>query len=481
MADTLWTCEDIEAATGGRASQPFTASGLSIDTRSIRPGDLFVALTDRRDGHDFVGAAFAAGAAGALVSRHVDAEGPVLIVDDVLDALKDMAVAARARSPAIRTAVTGSVGKTSVKEMLARIYAAAGPAHWPEKSFNNHWGVPLTLARMPEATARAIFEIGMSTPGEIAPRSRLVRPHHALITKIAPAHLEGVGSIEGVADEKADIFAGLEAGGTLIVPEDDVFRDRLARQGRAACPTASLESFGTAREATARLVSVETDGASSVAEIEVAGHRAKVELAAVGEHWAMNATAALLMATLTGIKLGDAADALRGFGPPPGRGTAQALHLPSGGTALLVDDSYNANPESMRAALEALGERRAPRRLAALGEMLEIGDGTREAHAGLAGAVEAAGVTEVFLAGEAMGALEEALAPGIGCTRAANADSLEEKVKNSLRDGDVLLIKGSNASGMGRLADALRDWSREASASVMGSGAERTARGQDAV
>lgn len=480
MAKATWTAADLHDATGGQVTAPFTASGVSIDSRSLEPGELFVALKDARDGHEFVEAAFEKGAAGALVSRHVG-EGPQVIVDDVMAALEQMAVAARARSAAIRTAVTGSVGKTSVKEMLAQIFRAAGPAHWSEKSFNNQWGVPLTLARMPEATARAVFEVGMSTPGEIAPRSRLVRPHHALITKIAPAHLEGMGTIEAVADEKADIFAGLEAGGTIIVPQDDAFRDRLAERGRAACPTASLESFGTDSASTARLVSMESDGMTSLAEIELTGRRVRVELAAVGDHWGLNAAAALLMATLTGIAIEDAAEALRGFGPPPGRGTVATLHLPGGGTALMIDDAYNANPESMRAALSALAGRPAGRRLAALGEMLEIGEGSAHEHAGLAAPIRAAGVEEVFLAGEAMSALEDALQAGIACVRAETADSLEEKVKNSVRDRDVLLIKGSNASGMGRLADALRQWSRDVSAGVMGSGAESTARGQDAV
>ncbi len=481
MAETLWTSADIEVATGGQASAPFVATGLSIDTRTLRPGELFVALADRRDGHEFVTAAFQAGAAGALVSQPVEAGGPLVQVDDVLVALENLAVGARARSPAIRTAVTGSVGKTSVKEMLAQIFRACGRAHWPEKSFNNHWGVPLTLARMPVATQRAIFEIGMSTPGEIAPRSRLVRPHHALITKIAPAHLEGMGTIEAIADEKADIFVGLEAGGTIIVPEDDRFRDHLAAHGRAACPTASVESFGTSPGATARLVSIESDGGKSLVEIEITGRRAKVELDAVGAHWGINAAAAILMATLTGIALDDGAQALRGYGPPPGRGTAQTLHLPGGGTALMVDDAYNANPESMRAALAALAARPGARRLAALGEMLEIGESSAREHAALAGPLQAAGISEVFLAGEAMKALDAALPDGIARTHGATADSLEEMVKNSVRDGDVLLIKGSNASGMGKLADALRDWSRDVSSGVMGSGVEDAARGRDAV
>lgn len=477
MSEPLWTSTDIEAATGGVASAPFAVSGLSIDTRTLQPGDLFVALKDVRDGHDFVPNAFEAGATGALVSRLVEGRGPFLKVEDVLPALEAMAVAARARSGAIRTAVTGSVGKTSVKEMLARIFRAAGPAHWPEKSFNNHWGVPLTLARMPASTERAVFEIGMSTPGEIAPRSKLVRPHHALITKIAPAHLEGLGSVEGVAREKAEIFAGLEAGGTVIVPEDDPFRDLLAERGREACPTATVESFGTGEEATARLVEATSDGVASRFVVDVAGQRAVVTLKAVGAHWGINAAAALLVATLTGMSLVDAADALCGFGPPPGRGTTETLRLPDGGTATLVDDAYNANPESMRAALSALAARPAGRRLVALGEMLEIGAGSLSAHADLADAVTASGAEIAFLAGAGMQALDSALTGRIETHFEPTADALNEKVKKTLTDGDILLIKGSNASGMGRLADALREWAAVESAPDLGARAERDGRG----
>jgi UDP-N-acetylmuramoyl-tripeptide--D-alanyl-D-alanine ligase len=476
MPEPLWTSGDIEVATGGVASAPFACSGLSIDTRSLQPGDLFVALKDVRDGHDFAAAGFERGATGALVSREVDARGPFLRVDDVLGALTALAVAARARSSAIRTAVTGSVGKTSVKEMLARIYSAAGPAHWPEKSFNNHWGVPLTLARMPRESERAIFEIGMSTPGEIAPRSRLVRPQHAMVTKIAPAHLEGVGSIEGVAEEKSAIYAGLEAGGTVIVPEDDVFRDYLAGKGREHCPTATVESFGTSEGATARLVEATTDGTASRFVIEVAGQRAVVALNAVGDHWGLNAAAALLMATLTGITVTDAADALSGFGPPPGRGTAQTLALPGGGTFTLVDDAYNANPESMRAALSALQSRPEGTRFLALGEMLEMGAGSELAHAELAGPVLATGAEKVFLAGAGMVALESALRGQVETESERRAPDLLEKVKNSLTDGSILLIKGSNASGMGKLADALREWGAVESATVMGAHAESDGR-----
>lgn len=481
MSDALWTSEDIAVATGATVSAPFACSGLSIDTRSLAPGDLFVALKDARDGHDFAASAFANGAVGALVSRDVEARGPFVRVDDVLDALGALAVAARMRSSAIRSAVTGSVGKTSVKEMLARIFRAAGPAHWPEKSFNNHWGVPLTLARMPTGTARAVFEIGMSTPGEIAPRSKLVRPHHALITKIAPAHLEGVGSIEGVAQEKSDIFAGLEAGGTIIVPEDDVFRDYLAERGRDFCPTASVESFGTSAGATARLVEATSDGSASRFVVTIAGQRAVVTLNAVGEHWGINAAGALLLATLTGISITDAAEALTGYAPPAGRGTAEVLALPGGGTFTLVDDAYNANPESMRAALAALSARPAGRRLIALGEMLEIGAGSDVAHAELAAPVMAAGPAQLFLGGAGMAALAEAMPGDLPVHHETDSSALTEIIKNSLTNGDTLLIKGSNASRMHQLADALRQWSAVESATQLGARAERVGRGDDAL
>ncbi len=481
MAEPLWTSADIALATGGQASGLFTAGGLSIDTRSLQPGDLFIALADRRDGHDFVSQAFAAGASGALVSRDVEADGPLLKVADVLAGVEAMAVAARARSPALRCAVTGSVGKTSVKEMLARIFRAAGPAHWPDKSFNNHWGVPLTLARMPQQTQRAVFEIGMSTPGEIAPRSRLVRPHHALVTKIAPAHLEGLGSIEAVADEKADIFAGLEAGGTIIVPADDRFRDTLADHGRRMCPTASVESFGKSDDATARLVGLSSDGERSTVEIVITGQQVRFELEALGEHWAINAAAALLMASLTDIRLADAADALSGYAPPAGRGNVHWLNLPGqDGQALLIDDAYNANPESMRAALAALSARPVGRRLVALGEMLELGEGTGQAHAGLATQVKATGAEMAFLCGAGMAPLAQALHGQLACEHVPDAESLVEIVKNSLRVGDVLLIKGSNASGMHRLVGRLRQWG-EAGPGEMGSSAESAARGKNAV
>jgi len=476
MSAPLWTSEDIELATGGAATGPFTVTGtVSIDTRSLQPGDLFAALTDQRDGHDFAEAAFKAGAAGALVSKPV-VGGAAVQVEDVLDALTALGIAARIRSGAIRTAVTGSAGKTSVKEMLARIYGAFGPAHSNAKSFNNHWGVPLTLARMPEETQRAVFEIGMNTPGEIAPRSQMVRPQIGLITCVAAAHLEGLGSVEAIAREKADIFAGLEAGGTIILPAEDTFLDLLAARARELCPTGNVETFGRSEDATARITGYETDGRTSRITVDVVGRSAAVSINAVGEHWASNVAAALLAASQTGRSVAECADALTGYAPPPGRGTAETLDLPDGGKFTLIDDAYNANPASMRAALKSLAQRTGGRRLAALGDMREIGSTSGDEHVALAGPIVEAGVEGVFLAGPEMQRLAEALPPGLPQASAPSADDLWNQLQKALKDGDLLLIKGSNASGMGRLADRLRQWSAAAGLGKMESGPEGTAR-----
>lgn len=459
MTKPLWTSADIEIATGGQVTVPFDATGLSIDTRSLQSGELFVALKDVRDGHDFVGNAFEAGASGALTSRAIG-NHPQVIVEDVLPALEALGIAARARSNAIRAAITGSVGKTSVKEMLAQIFRGAGPAHWSVKSFNNHWGVPLTLARMPEETERAVFEIGMSTPGEIAPRSNMVRPNIAIITKIAGAHLEGLGSLEAVAQEKSDIFAGLEMNGHALLPADDHFFDDLRDRALSHCPSANILTFGKSDTADARVLSAAVSDDGTRASIHVRGEMVEVSLRAIGEHWALNAATALLAASLTGIKASEAAKALDGFGPPPGRGTIELLPLPSSGAVTLIDDAYNANPESMRAAFAALSQRTSDKRqFLALGEMLEIGNESDAEHAALSEQIMTIRPEAIFLAGANMKHLSEALPETIQQHFAVKANDLFDLLKNCLSDGDALLIKGSNASGMGRLADRLREWS----------------------
>jgi UDP-N-acetylmuramoyl-tripeptide--D-alanyl-D-alanine ligase len=474
MVEPLWTSREAEQATGGRAVGAWAINGVSIDTRSLQRGNLFVALKDVRDGHDFLANAFAAGAAAALVSQDLLAGHPGLIVQDVLDGLERLGIAARARNPGVIAAVTGSVGKTSVKEMLARIFRAAGRAHWSDKSFNNHWGVPLTLARMPRDTERAIFEVGMNTPGEIAPRSIMVRPHISMITRVAPAHLLGMGSIDAVADEKAQIFAGLEPGGTAILPEKDYFFAKLKRHAEALQPTADILTYGGARgPASATPVSYETDGVTSRIAIDVMGDLVVVKLEAVGEHWAANAALALLAAIVAGVAPHHAAEALSGYAPPAGRGVAETLRLPQGGEVTLVDDAYNANPESMRAAIEGFA-RRPGRKVVALGEMRELGEGSAALHAGLAGAIIAAKVSAAVLSGGEMKHLADALKARESAMKVEHVTGpteAAERVKSWLQPGDAVLIKGSNASGMARVGTALRQMSESAASSQKASGA----------
>jgi UDP-N-acetylmuramoyl-tripeptide--D-alanyl-D-alanine ligase len=460
--EPLWTSEEAARATGGKMLGTWGVSGVSIDTRSLKPGELFVALKDLRDGHDFVAAAFAAGAEAALVSRDVLGGHPGLLVDDVLTGLEKLGLAARARTAATCAAVTGSMGKTSVKEMLARIFRAVGQAHWSDKSFNNHWGVPLTLARMPRETERAIFEIGMNTPGEIAPRSKMVRPHISMITRVAPAHLQGMGSVEAVADEKSQIFAGLEPGGAAILPEKDAFFARLKAAALTLQPSAEVLTYGGARgPKSATPISYRTDGRTARIEVDVMGDVVTVSLDAVGEHWAANAALALIASSIGGVAPRTAADALSGYAPPSGRGTAETLHLPMGGEVLLIDDAYNANPASMRAAIEGFAQRPG-RKIVALGEMRELGEGSAALHAGLAGAVAAANVSAAVLSGAEMSHLAAELrrtSAHIRVEHVTGSAEAAEVVKTWLQPGDAILIKGSNASGMSRVGASLREMS----------------------
>ena len=470
----LWTSEEAAAASGGTALGTWAINGVSIDTRSLQPGNLFVALKDVRDGHDFVAGAFAAGAEAALVSRDVLGGHPGLLVGDVLDGLEKLGLAARERNSGVISAVTGSVGKTSVKEMLARIFRAAGHAHWSDKSFNNHWGVPLTLARMPRETERAIFEIGMNTPGEIAPRSHMVKPHIAMITRIAPAHLEGMGSIQAVAHEKSQIFAGLQPGGAAIAPAKDRFHDWLIGAAASLQPSARLFSYGGARgPRSATPVSYETDGTASTIAVDVMGETVTVTLDAVGEHWASNASLALLAAVLSGVSASHAAEALTGYAPPAGRGTAETLNLPKGGEAMLIDDAYNANPESMRAAIEGFAARPG-RKIVALGEMRELGPTSAELHAELADPIIKANVAAAVLSGGEMSHLAAALkqrAPKMRVEHVTGPVEAADQVKSWLEPGDAVLIKGSNASGMAKVGMALRQMSASAAKPQKASGA----------
>ena len=468
MTTPLWTSEEAAAATGGRAVGAWKVHGISIDTRTIEPGDMFVALQDVRDGHDFVPMAYERGAGACLVSKEI-ADVPALEVDDTLDALEALGRAARARTDAFCCAITGSVGKTSVKEMLAQIFRARGKAHWNVKSFNNHWGVPLTLARMPRETERAVFEIGMNTPGEIEPRSLMVQPHAALITKIAPAHLEGMGSEEGVALEKSAIFAGLQPGGTAILPRGDTFFEFLKAKAFEYQPDLNLLTFGT-DNSDAYVTAYETDGVSSSFELDVMGDLVRVNVDAVGEHWGQNIAAALLLAVESGVLVGHAASALTGYAPPEGRGNAEWLQLEDGGRVLLVDDAYNANPESMRAALSGFALRPTERRLIALGEMKELGPDADSLHEALEPEILRCSPSHVFLVGEGIRPLAQVLEGKVSVDWAPSSAEIQNIVNKTLISGDALLIKGSNASGMRALAEALRKESAARSNAMEGAG-----------
>ncbi len=456
----LWTSKEIAEATDGRMTGEWFVSGVSIDSREVSSGDLFVALKDQRDGHEFVPMSLEKGASGCLISSECG-DVPSVQVDDTLGALEQLGLAARARSKAIHAAITGSVGKTSVKEMIAQIFRAKGPAHWNVKSFNNHFGVPLTLARMPRETQRAIFEIGMSTPGEIGPRSDMVRPQIAMITKIAGAHLEGMGTIDAVADEKSNIFSGLEENGVAILPREDDFFDYMKARAFDLQPKAQLLSFGGVdSEADARLLSFEAHGNNSSGTAEILGEHVQFEVNAVGDHWGLNAVLAILVGRLSGMTAQESADGLKGYKPPAGRGVAEVLNLPCGEITLL-DDSYNANPESMRAGLAALGQR-SGRKIAVLGEMKELGPDADKLHADLMDPIVEAGVSELFLAGDGLLPLRNRFSKNeneLGIYWASTSKELVLMVNKSLKSSDVVLIKGSNASGIGLIANELKSLS----------------------
>ena len=451
MHEPLWTAEQIARTTGGEAvGAPFVVSGLSIDTRTLKPGDLFVALDGERDGHDFLTAAFAAGAAGALVSRG-DALGPVVKVNQTLQGLERLAVAARERSPARRAAVTGSVGKTSVTQAMASALRLSGRSHAPVKSFNNHIGVPLTLAALPLDTEFAVFELGMNHAGEIAPLSKLVQPHVAVVTTVGPVHVENFPDGEaGVALAKAEIFEGLAQSGVAVLNADDAWFDLLADAARAK--GARVLSFG--REGRdAELVGFERDGAGAVIEARLHGQPIRIPIAQGGAHWGPNSLAVLLAVEALGAPVERALDALADFAPLAGRGAEQRLPF-AGGAVTLVDESYNANPISMRATIRTLAA--APhRRIAVLTDMLELGPDAAGHHATLAADLESAEVDAVFLAGPLMRHLWDALPAARRGAWAPSAAELAPMVVSAVRAGDTVMVKGSNGSKASLIVQAL--------------------------
>ncbi|MEI7712855.1 MAG: UDP-N-acetylmuramoyl-tripeptide--D-alanyl-D-alanine ligase [Rhodospirillales bacterium] len=446
----LWTTLDLLEATGGTIDVPFAASGISIDTRTLRPGDLFVALLgEGRDGHAFVLDALAKGAAGAMVHCAVPGARGLLTVDDTLAALARLGGFARLRSHAKVVAVTGSVGKTTTKEMLRTVLSAFGRTHAAEASYNNHWGLPLTLGRMPLDAAFCVAEIGMNHAGEIAPLSSLAQPHVAVITAVEKAHIGFLGSIEAIADEKASIVTGLGPNGIAILPLDSPLFPRLRNTARSK----TVMTFGSSQGATTRLMEMEPDSDGSGILAEIAGQEIRFRLNAPGRHMAMNAMAALTAAHSLGLDPKTAARALETFAPLAGRGTRRKLALPAG-TALLLDESYNGNSASMRAALDVLRLRPARRRIAVLGDMLELGQDGPSEHAGLAEAV-AQSADLLFACGPLMQDLFDAVPAPLRGAHAADSAALAPIVAQAIAAGDAVLVKGSLGSRMKRIVDIL--------------------------
>ena len=465
---TLWTSTDAANATGGTATTSWSATSVSIDSRTLQPGDLFVALSDTRDGHDFVAQALAKGAAAALVSRIPDGvppEAPLLIVPEVLTALAALGRAARARTTAKIVAVTGSVGKTSTKEMLRAILSGQGRTHAAEASYNNHWGVPLTLARMPQDTEFAVIEIGMSHPGEIAPLARLARPHVAMITTIAPAHLEAFGSLDAIAAEKAAIFEGLEPHGTAIIPLDTPTAPILLAAARAA--NATIATFGNDPSADYHLAHVTIGDKATVIRATRNGASFLFKVMSPGKHFAANGLGALAVADALGLDPALAAADLGRWVPPQGRGTRERIMLdPVENLSFdLIDDAFNSNPASLAAALEVLiaanpqdqvGRISGGRRIAILGDMLELGPTETQLHLAIARHPGLAAITTVHCVGPRMAALWQALPrPQRGHWTASAAELLP--LARSLVDaGDVVLVKGSKGIKVSLVVDALR-------------------------
>ena len=451
---SLWTSDEIAAATGGRASESFAVTGVTFDSREVQPGDLFVAMPGTvHDGHRFVEGAFAAGARGAIVSQPVS--GPHILVDDTFAALQALGRASRERSKAVIFGVTGSVGKTSTKEAL---YAALdrnrpGKVHRSVKSYNNHTGVPLSLARMPRDAEFAVFEMGMNNAGEIAALVRQVRPHVALITAIAPAHIENLGSEEAIADAKAEIFAGLEPEGIAIVPNDTPHRDRLVKAARRHA--GRIITFGSGDADVHAIHAVSAESGGSLISAALLESELTFTISQRGEHWVSNALAVLAAIEAVDADVTLAGLALADLGGLKGRGERHVIEI-AGGEMLLIDESYNANPASMAATLKSLGaERDVARRIAVLGPMRELGEHSGALHAGLAAAVLAAKVDRLILIGEEMAPLAVALGSAVESQRVGSVEQASAALERLVRPGDAVLVKASNSVGLAKLVERM--------------------------
>ncbi len=450
---SLWSSEDIATATGGAASARFEAAGVTFDSREVGPGDLFVALTgEETDGHRFLDGAFANGAAGAIVSS--PSVHPNVAVSDTMAALEALARAARARTAATIIGVTGSVGKTGSKEALADALQRAHPGrvHRSVKSYNNHTGVPLSLARMPADSRFGVFEMGMNHAGELVALTNMVRPHVALITAIAPAHTAFFSGEEAIADAKGEIFQGLEPGGVAIVPFDSPHRDRLIA---AAAPHAGrIVTFGTGDGADVRAVeAMRTSAGGTFVTARIGSDELSFTIAQPGAHWVSNALGVLAAVDAIDGDLGRAGLALADLSGLAGRGARMTVAL-SGGDALVIDESYNANPSSMRATLAVLAAEPG-RRLAVLGGMRELGVRSAGYHADLARPIDEAGLSYAILVGDEMTPLARALEGRLDFVHVPDAAAARDHLIDVLAPGDAVLIKGSNGIGLAAVVAAL--------------------------
>ena len=463
-ARVLWTVEGMAAAIGAEreGALPQSVPGISIDSRTLAAGEAFFAIQgDHRDGHDFVAAALAskAGLAVAAADRRSELpqDVPLLVVPDVLAALRALAAAARARLQGKVIGVTGSVGKTGTKEALRLALSQDGETHASAASYNNHWGVPLSLARCPASARYAVLEMGMNHAGEIVPLSRLARPHVAIITTVAPVHLEFFGSLAKIADAKAEIFLGLEAGGAAVINRDNSQFVHLKRRAKQA-GVARIVSFGEREQADARLIKCALHPGCSAVQADILGTELTYKIGAPGRHLVHNSLAVLAAAVLVGADLALAALALADFKPASGRGAAFEIDLP-GGPATVIDESYNANPASMAAALALLGQRPVGargRRIAVLGDMLELGPRGRALHRGLLAPVDANAIDLVFCCGPLMRALWRALPASRRGGYAEDSAALEPQVLSAVGAGDVVMVKGSLGSRMAPIVKALQ-------------------------
>ncbi|MGH6976568.1 MAG: UDP-N-acetylmuramoylalanyl-D-glutamyl-2,6-diaminopimelate--D-alanyl-D-alanine ligase, partial [Stellaceae bacterium] len=442
----LWTATDAAAATGGTNTGAWSAQGVSIDSRSLLPGDLFVALKGPKyDAHEFVAPAIAKGAAAAMVAKTMTgAAKPLLVVADTQRGLEDLGRIARTRTVAKVIGVTGSVGKTGTKEALRHALERQGATHASAGSLNNQWGVPLSLARMPRETVYGVFEMGMNHPGEIDALTRLVRPDVAVITTVEPAHLGFFPSVEAIADAKAEIFNGMDARGSAVLNRDNPYFDRLVACAKAA-GVGRVIDFGAHADAAVHLIDCHLHASASAVTASVLGEIVDYCLALPGRHWVMNSLAVLATVHAAGGDIGTAAAAMATLEPMAGRGLRRKIAV-AGGDALLIDESYNASPASMRAAIAVLGAARPEnggRRVAVLGDMLELGADSARLHAELADPLRDAGIDLVFTVGDAMRALYDALPARLRGAHATTVAAMADAVVHRLKNGDVVMVKGS--------------------------------------